>query len=63
MDSDGDPAKNTELAKARAIAARDALVAAGVKAERIELKAPSDIVGGTDQARARRVDIIDAAAP
>jgi cytochrome c oxidase subunit 2 len=56
-DKTGDPEKNAELAKERAIAVRDALVAAGVSLERVELSKPRVTEGGTDNTLARRVDI------
>jgi outer membrane protein OmpA-like peptidoglycan-associated protein len=56
-DKTGDPEKNAELAKERAIAVRDALVAAGVPLERLELSKPQVIEGGTDDTLARRVDV------
>ena len=62
VDTDGTAAANAELAKARAKAARDALVRAGVAADRIELRPPLDIVGGADPGEARRVDLVEAAA-
>ncbi len=50
---------NLELAKQRAKTVREALVAAGVPAERIALVKPTDvIVGQGSDADARRVDII-----
>jgi outer membrane protein OmpA-like peptidoglycan-associated protein len=52
----GNPEKNLELAKQRAFAVRDALKAAGVSEDRIELKKPEFVVGGAD-ANARRVEI------
>ncbi len=55
-DKTGNPDKNLELAKQRALAVRDALQAAGVSADRIELKKPEFVVGGLD-ADARRVEI------
>ena len=59
VDSSGDPAKNAELAKQRAITVRDALAAAGVAADRIDLSKPPQIeAGSADAARARRVDIV-----
>jgi cytochrome c oxidase subunit II len=59
VDSSGSAAKNAELAKNRAFAVRDALQKAGVAAERIELRKPSNIeAGDQDAARARRVDIV-----
>ncbi len=55
-DAKGDPAMNAELAKQRAIAVRDALKAAGVSEDRIELKKPEVTSAGTD-ADARRVEV------
>ncbi len=62
VDSSGSAAKNAELAKQRAFAVRDALTKAGVKAERIELRKPTQVDGGSGAAaeRARRVDIVSA---
>ncbi len=56
-DKTGDPERNAELAKERAIAVRDALVAAGVPIDRVELSKPQVTEGGTDDTLARRVDI------
>ncbi len=56
-DRTGDPERNAELAKERAIAVRDALVAAGVPLDRVELSKPQVTAGGTDDTLARRVDI------
>jgi cytochrome c5 len=55
-DATGNPAKNAELAKQRAFAARDALKAAGVAEDKIELKKPEQINAGT-AADARRVEV------
>jgi len=55
-DASGDPAKNAELAKQRAFAVRDALKAAGVAEDKIELKKPEQINAG-DAADARRVEV------
>ncbi|TDM06329.1 MAG: sodium-translocating pyrophosphatase [Ideonella sp. MAG2] len=55
-DASGDPAKNAELAKQRALAVRDALKAAGIAEERIEMKKPEQINAGSD-AEARRVEV------
>jgi K(+)-stimulated pyrophosphate-energized sodium pump len=58
-DPTGDKEKNLELAKLRAMKVRDALVAAGAAADRVELVKPTDvIVGAGSDAGARRVDII-----
>ena len=56
-DSSGDPAKNEELAKQRAFAVRDALKAAGVAEDKIELKKPEALTGSGDAAEARRVEV------
>jgi K(+)-stimulated pyrophosphate-energized sodium pump len=55
-DASGDPAKNADLAKQRAIAVRDALKAAGVAEDRIEMKKPEQINAG-NAADARRVEV------
>ncbi|WP_431276632.1 OmpA family protein [Variovorax ureilyticus] len=62
VDSSGDPKINAALAKRRAESVRDALLAADVPADRIEMKAPANIVGGDSPAMARRVDVILAGA-
>lgn len=56
VDNTGDAAVNAELSKNRALAVRDALVAAGLAVDRIELRKPADIQAG-DDANARRVDV------
>lgn len=56
-DASGDPAANAELAKRRALAVRDLLVAAGVGEQRIELAKPVVTMGGTEDAEARRVEV------
>jgi K(+)-stimulated pyrophosphate-energized sodium pump len=55
-DASGDPAKNADLAKQRAVAVRDALKAAGVAEDRIEMKKPEQINAG-NAADARRVEV------
>ena len=60
-DKTGNADKNLELAKQRALAVRDALKAAGVSEDRIEMKKPEFTVGGLE-ADARRVEI-NAATP
>jgi membrane fusion protein (multidrug efflux system) len=57
-DRTGNRSANVELAKQRAIAVRDALVKAGVAADRVQLKEPLDITGSGNDTDARRVDII-----
>ena len=56
-DASGDAAANAELAKRRAQAVRDVLIAAGVDADRIELARPVATLGGTDPNEARRVEV------
>jgi membrane fusion protein, multidrug efflux system len=58
VDPRGKADANARLARARAQAVERALQEAGIAANRIELKKPADIVGGQDEARARRVDLI-----
>ncbi|SDO16129.1 K(+)-stimulated pyrophosphate-energized sodium pump [Rhodoferax sp. OV413] len=56
-DATGDPAKNQELAKQRALAVRDALKAAGVAEDKIELKKPEQTQADGPPAEARRVEV------
>ena len=56
-DSTGDPAKNIELAKQRAMAVAAALKAAGVAEDKIELKKPEAMTGSGSAAEARRVEV------
>jgi len=56
-DASGDAAANEELAKRRAFAVRDMLIAAGVSEQRVELAKPVVTVGGADDAEARRVEV------
>jgi len=56
-DASGDPAKNEELAKQRAFAVRDALKAAGIAEDKIELKKPEQLTGSGNPAEARRVEV------
>jgi outer membrane protein OmpA-like peptidoglycan-associated protein len=56
-DASGNHAANVELAKRRAAAVRDALVADGVDPKRIRLVAPNDVIGSGTPEDARRVDI------
>ena len=56
-DTTGDPDRNAELAKQRAFAVRDALKAAGVADDKVELKKPEVAATGGDAAAARRVEV------
>ncbi len=56
-DKHGDRTANLELAKARAIAVRSALEAAGVSRDQINMKPPTELTGGGDNKEARRVEI------
>jgi outer membrane protein OmpA-like peptidoglycan-associated protein len=58
-DASGDPVKNAALAKTRAFAVRDALVAAGVKLDNVELRKPAATTANAagSSADARRVDV------
>ena len=56
-DATGGAAKNAGLAKQRAMAVRDALVAAGVSAAQVELKKPEQTQAGGNDAEARRVEV------
>ena len=59
-DKHGDAAANALLARSRAVATRDALLAAGVPAERIVMVKPRETTGGADDREARRVDVYPA---
>jgi outer membrane protein OmpA-like peptidoglycan-associated protein len=57
-DKTGNAEQNLELAKQRAMAVRDALKAAGVAEDRINLKKPEQVIVGAGQdAEGRRVEI------
>ena len=56
-DRSGDVPNNVALAKRRAAAVRDALVAEGIPAERIQLAPPQDVTGTGSDDEARRVEI------
>jgi membrane fusion protein (multidrug efflux system) len=56
-DATGSAAKNRALAAQRAKVVRDALMAAGVKADLLRVATRADSVGGADAEMARRVDI------
>jgi cytochrome c oxidase subunit 2 len=59
-DKRGDAAANAVLARNRAAATRDALIAAGVPAGRIVMVKPQETTGGDDDREARRVEIYPA---
>jgi len=56
-DVTGDPAKNEELAKQRALAVRDALAALGIGEDKIDLKKPAVTTASGSNAEARRVEV------
>ncbi|MEX3952364.1 efflux RND transporter periplasmic adaptor subunit [Paraburkholderia sp. EG287B] len=56
-DSSGSQAANQRLAAARAGTVRAALVVAGVKTERIEMRKPAQIVANDPPDKSRRVDV------
>ena len=56
-DETGGAAVNAEVAKARALALKAALVAAGIPDDKIALRKPAVTLGGTDGAEARRVEV------
>ncbi len=56
-DAKGSAAANAELAKQRAIGTRDLLVAAGIGADKIELKKPQSTTGDGAASEARRVEV------
>ncbi|WP_369658334.1 sodium-translocating pyrophosphatase [Variovorax sp. V15] len=56
-DASGDPARNAELAKQRAMAVSDALKAAGAPEDKIELAKPEQSQADGPPAEARRVEV------
>ena len=56
-DVTGDPAKNEELAKQRALAVRDALAALGIGEDKMDLKKPEVTTATGSNAEARRVEV------
>jgi K(+)-stimulated pyrophosphate-energized sodium pump len=56
-DASGDPAKNAELAKERAKGVRDALIAAGIDKDRIDMAKPAVTTGEGNADEARRVEV------
>ena len=58
-DPTGDPVKNAELSKQRAMAVKAALEAAGVPADRAVLEKPADATGDSaSNSASRRVDVV-----
>ncbi len=58
VDASGDPQKNAELAKLRALAVKDLLLKVGVAEGQIVMVRPSDIkAGATSAAEGRRVEV------
>jgi len=56
-DRSGNRAANVDLARRRAAAVRDALLADGIAAQRIRLKPPQDVIGTGTDSDARRVEL------
>ena len=56
-DRHGEMAANTDLAKRRAVAVRDALARAGVPDARLAMRPPQNVVGDGSDDMARRVDV------
>ncbi|MFT4102783.1 MAG: OmpA family protein, partial [Burkholderiaceae bacterium] len=56
-DTSGDPARNAELAKERALAVRQLLISAGLPDSQIVLNKPVETAGGGDERQARRVEV------
>jgi len=56
-DTSGDPAKNAELAKQRALGVREALKAAGADAAKVKLRKPESTTGDGTAQEARRVEM------
>lgn len=56
-DESGDPAMNAELAKQRALAVRDVLLAGHIDIQRIKLRKPESTLGGGSAEESRRVEI------
>jgi K(+)-stimulated pyrophosphate-energized sodium pump len=56
-DASGNLAQNQEIAKNRALAVKQALLAAGVAEDRIMMQKPEQTTGGANEAEARRVEV------
>jgi outer membrane protein OmpA-like peptidoglycan-associated protein len=57
-DASGDPEKNAELAKQRALTVRDALKGMGVPEDKVELKKPEQTMADGPANEARRVEVV-----
>ena len=56
-DVTGDPARNEELAKQRALRVRDALTALGIGEDKLDLRKPAVTTADGNNAEARRVEV------
>jgi cytochrome c oxidase subunit II len=56
-DKTGNAEQNAELAKNRAMAVKQALTAAGLTEQQIEMRKPQETTGGADDREARRVEV------
>ena len=56
-DVTGDPARNEELAKQRALRVRDALTALGIGEDKLDLRKPAVTTADGSNAEARRVEV------
>lgn len=56
-DASGDPVRNAELARRRALSVRDALVRLGVPQQQIELRKPESVAAAATDPESRRVEI------
>lgn len=56
-DPSGDAANNAQLAKARAVSVRTALLAGGVDASRVKFRKPESTIGSGSPEEGRRVEI------
>jgi K(+)-stimulated pyrophosphate-energized sodium pump len=56
-DATGNLAQNQEIAKNRALAVKQALTAAGITEDRIEMRKPEQTQGGANESEARRVEV------
>jgi outer membrane protein OmpA-like peptidoglycan-associated protein len=56
-DKQGDPTKNVELAKQRAMAIKNVMISAGVPEDRIIMNKPTELTDTKDDKEARRVEV------